>query len=308
MSGCVTLPAEPVMKGFLDWLLARPHRPILLAAATSVLVPVVTVAIVALETLRSGFRDTLPGAAIGAGVVAALLVISARVQGGDTLSALYAGIVVFAFAAGLGVGVLLRWARGIERAFRALVLVMAGGVFAVSLFGPGGGDLFAPLFDYIAEIGAPDATEEQRAAFRAAQPFVLGLLAAGMLSALVIALFLAYWLCGIAVGDTRFGREFRELRLGRSLGIPAMVLITAGLVLGAPLIQNLAALALVGFVFQGLSVMHAWAHARRWHTALVAGVYVLLITPLTGVVVLGLSAVGLMDNWFDLRAPLRPRT
>jgi len=308
MPGRVTLPAQPVMKGFLDWLLARPHRPILLAAATSVLVPVVTVAIVALETLRSGFRETLPGAAVGAGAVAALLVISARVQGGDSLAALYAGIVVFAFGAGLGVGVLLRWARGIERAFRALVLVMAGVVFVVSLFGPGGGELFTPLFDYIAEIGAPDATEEQLTAFRAAQPFVLGLLAAGMLSALAMALFLAYWLCGIAVGDTRFGREFRELRLGRSLGIPAMVLITAGLVLGAPLIQNLAALALVGFVFQGLSVMHAWAHARRWHTAIVAGIYVLLITPLTGVVVLGLSAVGLMDNWFDLRAPLRPRT
>src|SRR5690606_15587267 len=308
MPGRVTLPAQPVMKGFLDWLLARPHRPILLAAATSVLVPVVTVAIVALETLGGGFRGPWPGAAVGAGAVAALLVISARVQGGDSLAALYAGIVVFAFGAGLGVGVLLRWARGIERAFRALVLVMAGVVFVVSLFGPGGGELFTPLFDYIAEIGAPDATEEQLTAFRAAQPFVLGLLAAGMLSALAMALFLAYWLCGIAVGDTRFGREFRELRLGRSLGIPAMVLITAGLVLGAPLIQNLAALALVGFVFQGLSVMHAWAHARRWHTALVAGVYVLLITPLTGVVVLGLSAVGLMDNWFDLRAPLRPRT
>jgi len=297
------------MKGFLDWLLARRHRPILLAAAASLLVPVVTAALVALETLRSGLKDTLPGAAIGAGAVAALLLLSARVQGGsDSLAAVYAGVAVFTFAAGLGLGVLLRWAKGLALAFRALVLAVAGAVLVASLFGPGGGDLLAPLFDYIAAIGAPAATEEQLAAFREAQPLVLGLLAAGVLCALAMALFLAYWLCGIAVGDTRFGKEFRELRLGRSLGIPAMVLITAGLVLGAPLVQNLAALALVGFVFQGLSVMHAWAHARRWHAALVAGVYVLLITPLTGVVVLGLSAVGLMDNWFDLRAPLRPRT
>lgn len=297
------------MKAFLDWLLARRHRPILLAAAFSSLVPVVTAAIVALETLRSGIRDTLPGAAIGAGAIAALLLVTARSQAeAGSLATVHAVITVFTFGAGLGLGALLRWAKGLTLAFRGLLVVVAAGVLLISLFGPGGGDLLAPLFDYVVSLGARGATDEQLAAFREAQPLVLGLLAAGVFCALAIALFLAYWLCGIAVGDTRFGREFRELRLGRSLGIPAMVLITAGLVLGAPLVQNLAALALVGFVFQGLSVMHAWAHARRWHVALVGAVYVLLVTPLVGIVVLGLSAVGLMDNWFDLRAPLRPRT
>src|SRR5690606_6141195 len=129
------------MKGFLDWLLARRHRPILLAAAASLLVPVVTAALVALETLRSGLKDTLPGAAIGAGAVAALLLLSARVQGGsDSLAAVYAGVAVFTFAAGLGLGVLLRWAKGLALAFRALVLAVAGAVLVASLFGPGGGD------------------------------------------------------------------------------------------------------------------------------------------------------------------------
>src|SRR5690606_18828545 len=119
-------PAGPVMKGLLDWLLARRHRPILLAAAASLVVPVVTAALVALETLRSGLKDTLPGAAIGAGAVAALLIVSARAQGGDSLAAVYAGVAVFTFAAGLGLGVLLRWARGLAPAFRALVLAVAG--------------------------------------------------------------------------------------------------------------------------------------------------------------------------------------
>jgi UDP-N-acetylmuramyl pentapeptide phosphotransferase/UDP-N-acetylglucosamine-1-phosphate transferase len=57
-------------------------------------------------------------------------------------------------------------------------------------------------------------------------------------------------------------------------------------------------------VLQGLAVLHAWAYAKRWHPGLVAPVYVLLVTPLMVLVILGLSALGLLDNWFDLRARL----
>jgi hypothetical protein len=64
-------------------------------------------------------------------------------------------------------------------------------------------------------------------------------------------------------------------------------------------------LALAAFVLQGLAILHAWAHAKRWHVAFVAPVYVLLVTPLMLLVLLGLGTLGLLDNWFDLRAPLR---
>src|SRR5690606_41480911 len=108
-------------------------------------------------------------------------------------------------------------------------------------------------------------SDEQMEGFREAQRLVLGRLAAGLATTRVLALFLTYWLCGIAVGEPRFGTEFRGFRLSRVIGIPATVLVTLSLVLPAPLVQNLTALALIGFLFQGLSVLHAWAHARRWH-------------------------------------------
>jgi hypothetical protein len=298
------------MKEFLDWLLARRHRVILLAAAMTPVMPVVTAALIALETLRSGVRDTLPGVAIGAGSVTALWLGVGRPLGvEDPFPAVHSALAIFSFAVGLGLGSLLGWARDLGRTFQSLLLICAACVLLLGLMGPGGGAVLAPVFDYIvALVSARGATDAEITAFRAAQPLMLGLLAAGLLTSLLVAVFLAYWMCGIAVGNTRFGKEFRALRLGRSLGIAGTVLITAGLVLAAPLVQNLAALALVAFVFQGLAVLHAWAHARRWHAAYVAPVYVLLITPLVGVVVLALSAVGLMDNWFDLRAPVRPRT
>jgi uncharacterized protein YybS (DUF2232 family) len=81
--------------------------------------------------------------------------------------------------------------------------------------------------------------------------------------------------------------------------------VALGLVFDTALVQNLSALALLAFVFQGLAVLHAWAHAKRWHPGLVAPVYVLLVTPVRVLVIFVLSAVGLLDNWFDLRARLR---
>jgi hypothetical protein len=300
------------MKAFVDWLLARRLRPILVAGAAMPLVPIVSAAIIALETVRSGVGATLPVAALGAGLLVFLWVVVGPLIGLDALyMSIYAGVAVAVFVIGIGLGALMRWAGRLALAFEAILVLGAAGVLVLNLFGPGGSELFSPLFDRLVEAvsAQQNVTEEQIEQFRQAQPLVLGLVAAGAVTTLVLSLFLTYWLCGIAVGEARFGAEFRELRLSRVIGIPATVLVTASLVLRAPLVQNLTALALVGFLFQGLSVLHAWAHARRWHSAYIVPVYLLLfLTPLRGLVVLALAAAGLMDNWFDLRAPLRPRT
>jgi len=300
------------MKAFVDWLLARRWRPILVAGAAMPLVPVVSAALVALETVRSGVGPTAPLAALCSAVLVFLWVVIGPMLGLDPrFMSLYAGVAVAVLAVGLALGALLRWAGRLALAFEAILVLGVAAVLALNLFGPGGSDLLAPVFDELVEAlrTGQDVSEEQIEAFRQAQPLVLGLLAAGLATTLVLALFLTYWLCGIAVGEPRFGTEFRDLRLSRVIGIPATVLVTLSLVLQTPLVQNLTALALIGFLFQGLSVLHAWAHARRWHAGYIAPVYVLLLlTPLRGIIVLGLAAAGLMDNWFDLRAPLRPRT
>ncbi len=275
------------------------------------LVPIVSAAIVALETVRSGVTATLPVVAIGGGLLVFLWAVVGPMLGFDSFyMSIYGAVIVAVLAVGLGLGALLRWAGGLGRAFEGVLVVGAAGVLVLNLFGPGGSALFTPMFDRLVETlsSQPDITDLQIEAFQQAQPLVLGLLAAGLITTLTLALFLAYWLCGVAVGESRFGAEFRELRLSRPIGIAATVLVTLSLVLSAPLVQNLTALALVGFLFQGLSVLHAWAHARRWRVGYVGAAYVLLLTPLRGLLVLGLAAAGLIDTWFDLRAPLRPRT
>ncbi len=286
------------MKSVVDWVLARPYRLILLAAVFAPLLQIVSAGLIALETAKRGAaRGLLAAAAATAGVLGIALAAGSGVG-------VIGGIAGGSLAAGLVLGLLLR-AGGLRLAFQGTVLLALVAVLVLSI-AVGPEHLIAPVLERLAEmLKANGATAEQLATFRKAAPLVLGLMAAAALADLLAALFLAEWWLGLADGDRRFGGEFRSLKLGRVLGVPATVLVAVGLVLDAPLVQNLTPLALFGFLFQGLSVMHAWIYAKQWHPGFVVPVYVLLFSPLVGFVILVLGGVGLLDNWVDLRAPLR---
>jgi len=64
-------------------------------------------------------------------------------------------------------------------------------------------------------------------------------------------------------------------------------------------------MAVVGFLFQGLAVLHARSHSENWPKAVVILVYCLFI-PWTELALMGVSAVGLLDNFFELRARSAP--
>jgi uncharacterized protein YybS (DUF2232 family) len=115
-------------------------------------------------------------------------------------------------------------------------------------------------------------------------------------------LLITYWWSSVASGQPRCGAEFRQLKLGRWLGSTATVVLALGLVFGAPLVQTLLPMALLGFLVQGFAVAHAWVHAKQWNPALLGVLYVLLVLPPVTVAV---TVVGLVDNWLDLRKPTR---
>jgi hypothetical protein len=285
------------MKAFVDWVLSRRYRLVLLALIFASLLPVASSALIALETARRGTRQGMLSALIGTIALAAL----AWFTSADFALSVSFGTVTF--FSGAAIGVLMRRTGHLVLAFQTATLITLVGMAAVTLFGPEPRELLAPMLAELAELlRASGATSEQTALVEASGGI---LLATALFSQIVGPLLLAYWWLSIASAQKRFGREFRQLRLGRILGVTATVIVALGLVLATPLVQNLTALALAAFVLQGLAILHAWAHAKRWHVAFVAPVYVLLVTPLMLLVLLGLGALGLLDNWFDLRAPLR---
>jgi hypothetical protein len=290
------------MRAFASWVLARRYRLIVLAVAFAPLLPLVTAALEALETAHRGTVQGISSALIAlTGILTLALLLGQNV-------ALVAGIGGVSLAAGIGIGALLRETDSLALTFQSTLLVCAVAVALVTAVGPTSESLFGPLVDEFAALWRErGATAEQLASLGLWKQMLLGVVVGLAFVQLVAAGFLSQWWSSLITPVRSFGNQFRALRLGRILGIPATLVMVLGLVLDIPLIQNLSPLALFAFGFQGLAVLHAWAYARHWRSGVIVPVYVLLMTPLVGVILLALSAVGLVDSWFNLRAPLAAR-
>jgi len=279
------------VKTLTDWLLAQRQRLVIVAIVTAPLLPILTAALLALETIRRGAAQGAMSAAFGVAGLSLLAVLS------RTGVAAFALIGIVSMGLGVAIGVLIRWAGNLVLAFQVVWLACFVAVIAFVAFGPDPAVLFAPVLDDFKEaLQAPPGSETQVAEIvaRTAQT----LLAATLLLVVGGTMLLAYWWCTVADGRRRFAVEFRQLKLGRWLGSMATLVVLLGLVFDAPLVQNLRAMAVFGFIFQGLAVTHAWFHARQRHSALLVLFYVLLVLPPLTIAV---TVVGLVDNWLDLR-------
>ncbi|MEO8467542.1 MAG: DUF2232 domain-containing protein [Gammaproteobacteria bacterium] len=278
-----------------DWLLAQRQRLVIVAIVTAPLLPMLTAALLALETNRRGARQGAVSAAFGVAGLSLLAVLSRT----GVLSFALFGLV--SMGLGVAIGVLIRWAGNLVLAFQVVWLFCFVAVLAFVAFGPDPAVVFAPILDdFKAALQEQPGNEAQVAEIVARTAQTLP--AATLLFAIGGTMLLAYWWCTVADGKPRFAVEFRQLKLGRWLGSMATLVVLLGLVFDAPLVQNLRAMAVFGFVFQGIAVTHAWFHARQWHSALLVLFYVLLVLPPLTIAV---TVVGLVDNWLDLRKPTR---
>ena len=261
---------------------------------------IVSSALMTLETLHRGPRRGLVSA-VAAAVVGVPLAWAWGVSP--------QGVVLESAAvllAGVGLGALLRRTGSLALTFQGVGIVCAAGALAAALFWPEPGAWVTGILDQLAEaVRSEGATDQQVSArVEVLGRFFVGLMTAGIFMHLMAALLLGSWWASTLQEESQFGPQFRLLRLGRLIGIPATLLMASNLVMAGPAIQNLFPLVLVAFWFQGIAVVHAWAWAKRWKAGLLAPMYVLLAPPFTPVTVLLLGSVGLMDNWIELRGPL----
>jgi hypothetical protein len=282
------------VKVFLDWLLAQRVRLVIVAVVTAPLLSVVSSALIAVETARRGWTS---GAACAAGLIGgiALLAVLSRAEVPP-----FVGLGVVCAVTGVAAGELLRRAGNLVLAFQAAVLLCVAAVVVAGAIGIDAGSFFAPAIAEVVARLPPDVPPEQVAYLEQRMPAVL--VASALYVQVIGVLLLGFWWASIAAGERRFGHEFRQLKLGKLLGGAATAVVALGLVLDAPLVQNLTLLAMLSFLLQGVAVLHAWGHAKGWHPAVLAGFYLLLLVPgLNVVMVLPISMVGLVDQWLDLR-------
>lgn len=261
---------------------------------------IVSSALMTLETLHRGPRRGLVSA-----VAAAVIGIPLAWAWGVSPQ----GVVLESAAvllAGVGLGALLRRTGSLALTFQGVGIACAAGALLAALLWPEPDAWVTDILGQLAEaIRSEGATDQQVSArVEVLGRFFVGLMTAGIFMHLMAALLLGSWWASTLQEDSQFGPQFRLLRLGRLIGIPATLLMASNLVMAGPAIQNLFPLVLVAFWFQGIAVVHAWAWAKRWKAGLLAPMYVLLAPPFTPVTVLLLASVGLMDNWIELRGPL----
>lgn len=289
------------MSSFVEWTLGRRHWLALLAIMSAQIFPLFACALLITDGARHGPRRALPLAT----AVAVAIVLLSLGSGFLATLAMIGGVAVG--AAGFVAGMLLYRTRSLELVFQVLMLGALAIVAAVTLLGPEPAAMIAPMLAELTELmESLGATAAQLDIIRGWDPvLLLGSIFAGALAQILAALMLGYWWLGLVDDEVMFGRQFRALRLGRIVGILSMVILTVSLVLTWPVVRNLTPLVVVGFLFQGLAVMHAWLHARNWGPMAAGLVYVSVVTPLSGVTVTALCATGLLDNFFSLRRPLQ---
>ncbi len=227
----------------------------------------------ALVTLRRG-----PGA--GARVLA----------GGAILLGLASQLLTGSVAPGLAAGLVL-WlpvwlAAGVLRTTIAwpltLLAVVAMGLALIGLMQLTLGD---PAAWWAARMQSlVEQLPEQGMAFAEAIPvlsrWMTAVMAAALTLGVVASLLLGRWWQSLLYNPGGFGREFRALQMGRGYGLVLLALTAAGAMLGGTpgrLSAELALVAAVPLLLQGIAVIHGLAVARGMNRGWLIALYLLLL-------------------------------
>ena len=97
-----------------------------------------------------------------------------------------------------------------------------------------------------------------------------------------------------------FGKEFRQITIGKQASIAMLVGITLAVITANQLIIQLIMIGVAVFMFQGLSLAHSIVKQRELSIRWLVGLYLLMFLLLIQMIVL-LATFGLVDNFADFR-------
>lgn len=256
-------------------------------------------AALALVTLRMGWRQGLLlilGAVVATGLLGMVLI-------GNPLAGLLIGVTFWLPLWGMAVSL-----RRTASEVRSLLLASLFGVMTVLAFHLGSDDptqWWHSVLQDALKNSIGQLSEAERSLFLQNLKLIASLMTGGVAAALsaslIGSLFLGRWWQAMLYNPGGFGEEFRVLRLGRTLTAGFMVvLLLFALGVGGLLFQDIFVVLLVPFVVQALAVAHALVRSRGMDGGWLVALYLLLVVA-NGHMLLLLSFIGAMDNWFDFR-------
>lgn len=263
-------------------------------------------AIPVLMALRSAPSLALAIATTGA--VSATWVVLSLAQSADAGQSVHWVVVgvLGLFYAPVLLALLLRRTGSLNLCFQVAVLVTAACLAVIYVVLPDPAaiwhDLLRRVLDSMADAGLK-VQGDVGAMIEVWARTMWGALAALTLALMLGSLFMGCWWQSLLESPGRFGIEYRQLRLGRVLGLCVTVLFIAAFTVESDLIASLAWIAFTALSFQGLAAAHRSKAVGRLNRGWLAAIYVLLIVPLsTSVTVFALALWGFADNWLRPRA------
>jgi hypothetical protein len=299
------------MKGIATFVMRGPSQAALVAAVTallSILVPplgLFSAGSIGLVTLRNGplyGLVVIAVATVGMGAIAWLALGSPLPVVGVLLML---WVPVLAMATLLGSTRSLSLTAQVAGGLGILVMLIAYAVMddpAATWL-----QLLAPFREALIQDGV--VTEEASTAlFADLAGWMTGAFAAALVAQLLFGLFIARWWQALLYNPGGFGEEFRDLRLSRTFGVVALLLLaTLPFLDGASLAANLLLVLGVLLLLQGLAVAHQLRARTQARPAWLIGFYVLLILFVPQTLLL-VACVGLVDIWADIRARVAARS
>ena len=285
-----------VMTGYPQALAA-----ILGFALLSVLVPVVGLfagGCVVLLTLKLDWRRA---AAVIAGACAALAILSYVLHGFRGGMPAIVGASLLQWVPLLPLAMLLRRYRSPSWPLIAAAAAVAVAVVVASLL-PGVEDWWrGVLLDYARLLNLGD---DVTTALLAMVPFMSGVALSSLLLIWSLMLLLGRWWQSLLDAPGRFRDEFTSLRIGRGVAVSGIVAFGASMLVEAPLLRQLALVAMPLFLLQGVAVAHAWLaglkRGRPWLAAFYALLVIAVVEPRLWLAVV---ALGWAESLFGLRRP-----
>ncbi|MCA1799325.1 MAG: hypothetical protein LC632_07660 [Xanthomonadaceae bacterium] len=285
------------MQAALAWLMASRWRAVIVVFALTVLplTGILAAAVLALIVLRHGLSEALLAAAVaGAGLLALQLV-----SGGEPASVLLIvgyWLVVMLLAAGL---------RRTGSQGRMLALAgLLGCAAVIGVFAATGdpapqierlmNEQVVPFYEQYGLEIAPEAIPPMAA-------LMTGLALGLWLMGCFVTVLLGRWAQAILYNPGGFRREFHALRLGHITALASGVVFLSGLLLGQPLLGNMALVLVLMWAVQGLAVMHGVAGRANLHWVWLVPPYALALVLPPHLIAL-MAVMGFADRWVDIRA------
>ena len=281
----------------------------ILLAALSLLLPPASIfssAVVALITLR---RGAAPG-----GLVIGLAVIFSGLLAMLALGSinLAVGFLLLMWLPVWMLALLLRSSRSLSMTvIGALVLgvIMLAGQFLQSTDPVAEWEaILGPFVESLSDAQLVEDSQQTRLVSLMAG-WMPGIVAAGFLLQLMVAILLARWWQALLYNPGGFRSEFHQLRLPRVLTVVLLLLILfmftqAGSEVTA--LEYLLIMLVCAWFIHGLALVHGVVGKLGSSGGWLFAVYLLLLFALPHTVIV-LATAGVADAWFDFRARLRPR-